>query len=65
VLTAFGIGQTIAASASIVLYAVRLIMIFSLGLPFLYREHLGVSRLRQEKAVGAQDTGSVGTGSPA
>lgn len=63
VLVAFGIGQTIAASASIVLHAVRIIMIFSLGLPFLYREHLGMSRLRQEKAVGEQDTGSVGAGS--
>jgi uncharacterized protein (TIRG00374 family) len=62
VLVAFGIGQTIAASASIVLHAVRIIMIFSLGLPFLYREHLGMSRLRQEKAVGEQDTGSAGTG---
>lgn len=50
VLVAFGIGQSIAAGASIVLHAVRLVVTFSLGLPFLYREHFGMSKLEHARA---------------
>jgi len=54
VLVAFGIEQHLAAGASIVLHGVRLIVILSLGLPFLYREHLGMAKLAREKAAATE-----------
>jgi len=62
VLVAFSIEQSTAAGASILLHAVRLLVIFSVGLPFLCREHLGLSRLAKEKESAASNGRLFGPG---
>jgi uncharacterized protein (TIRG00374 family) len=65
VLVAFGIEKSIAAGASIVLHAVPLVVIVSLGLPFLYREHLGMAKLAREKQSIEEKPVLPGRGDPA
>jgi len=50
VLVAFGVDQSVAAGASLVLHGVRIVVTFSLGLPFLYREHFGMTKLQDARA---------------
>ena len=59
-LAAFGISESLGASVSLVLHGIRLLATISLGLPFLYREHLGLSKLAAEQAIAGQGPASFG-----
>jgi len=56
-LSAFGAARGLAISVAVVLHSIMLLVTILLGVPFLYREHLGIARLAREKETANEADG--------
>ncbi len=58
-LGAFGVARGLAISIAIVLHSIMLLATILLGVPFVYREHLGIARLARERETANEGDGST------
>lgn len=58
-LGAFGVARAPAMSVAVVLHSIMLLVTILLGVPFLYREHLGIVRLAREKEATGETNGAT------